>query len=170
MADRPGGDLYAPLPTSARTADFGAGEGGLVLAELSTRFFAKLIDNLALGLVPMVFGVLAITMADVTSDPTEEPWFWAAAGVPMLIVAIVQVVLLTNDGQTIGKRALGIRIVNASGKVPGFLMGVVVRGGTSMVLSLFCRGFGSLADVLCIFREDRRCLHDHAAGTRVVKV
>ena len=25
-----------------------------------------------------------------------------------------------------------------------------------------------LADVLCIFREDRRCLHDHLAGTRVI--
>jgi uncharacterized RDD family membrane protein YckC len=37
--------------------------------------------------------------------------------------------------------------------------------------ALPCIGpFYSLADILCIFREDRRCLHDHIAGTKVVQV
>ena len=30
-------------------------------------------------------------------------------------------------------------------------------------------GIFALADLLFIFREDRRCLHDHIAGTRVVR-
>ena len=30
-------------------------------------------------------------------------------------------------------------------------------------------GFASLVDALCIFREDRRCIHDLIAGTRVIE-
>ena len=46
-----------------------------------------------------------------------------------------------------------------------------LRGGLSWVLAAI-PGIGNLyalIDVLCIFREDRRCLHDLIADTNVVE-
>jgi uncharacterized RDD family membrane protein YckC len=88
-------------------------------------------------------------------------------GLWWLIVLIVQVVLLTRSGQTVGKRLVGIRIVNKdTGQNGGFVPNVLLRGlvnGLLNVIPLY-----GLVDALFIFREDRRCLHDLIANTIVV--
>jgi uncharacterized RDD family membrane protein YckC len=79
--------------------------------------------------------------------------------------------LLTSNGQTVGKKLMGIKIATLSGGVLP-LKDVLLRrylppiavGIIPIVGAIAC-----LADVLCIFREDRRCIHDLIAGTRVVK-
>jgi uncharacterized RDD family membrane protein YckC len=89
-----------------------------------------------------------------------------------LVVMVIQIWWLTTRGQTIGKRALGIRIVRASdGENPGFLFAVALRYAVPSLISFIpLIGFiFSLTDILFIFRSDRRCLHDLIAGTRVVK-
>ncbi|MBI3550843.1 MAG: RDD family protein [Elusimicrobia bacterium] len=43
------------------------------------------------------------------------------------------------------------------------MLPVILLGGPSVVLPVY-----ALVDALFIFREDRRCLHDFLAGTRVV--
>jgi uncharacterized RDD family membrane protein YckC len=91
--------------------------------------------------------------------------------IPLLAFVIVQVVMLVKNGQTIGKRMLGIRIVKLDGSNPGFTNVIIMRGilpgligGIPMVGPVF-----SLIDVLLIFREDHRCVHDMLAGTIVVE-
>ena len=74
--------------------------------------------------------------------------------------------LLTTSGQTIGKKLLMIRIVTTSGKLPGFLQAVVLRNWLRAVISVL--PFFGLIDVLFIFSDSRRCLHDYLASTRVV--
>jgi uncharacterized RDD family membrane protein YckC len=78
--------------------------------------------------------------------------------------------LLAEKGQTIGKRAVGTRIVDLQGGLPavGKLFGLRyllpwLIGGIPGLGRLF-----SLVDPLFVFGAERRCLHDYLAGTRVV--
>ena len=87
-------------------------------------------------------------------------------------LVLVQATLLTLRGQTIGKLVTSLRIVRAGdGSPAGFLHGFLLRGFLPRCLRhvpligvLFW-----LVDNCFIFREDRRCLHDLIAGTKVVK-
>ena len=49
----------------------------------------------------------------------------------------------------------------------GFVSNVLLRVIVNTVLSLI--PFYTLVDILLIFREDRRCIHDMIAGTKVVQ-
>ena len=93
----------------------------------------------------------------------------ALAGVGL---AIVQIWMLIKRGQTLGKRMLDIRIVRFSDEGnPGFVSAVLLRAvvpGLIGALPYLGMVF-TLVDICFIFRADRRCLHDHIAGTKVVK-
>src|SRR5690606_26939677 len=79
--------------------------------------------------------------------------------------------LLTREGKTIGKKALGIRIVTLDGALPTagnhllkryavyFLPGQIPLVGQ----------FISLINILFIFGGEKRCAHDYIAGTKVVE-
>jgi uncharacterized RDD family membrane protein YckC len=79
--------------------------------------------------------------------------------------------LLAKHGQTIGKRLVRTRIVSIKddsilpfGRVVGLrYLPLWIIGQVPLLGPLI-----SLIDSLFIFRKDRRCLHDHLAGTRVV--
>jgi uncharacterized RDD family membrane protein YckC len=91
----------------------------------------------------------------------------------MALVAAVQGSLLTWKGQTIGKRVLGVRIVRfTDGGNPGFLRAVFIRSVLPLLFaSVTCLGrLFALIDILNILGEERRCLHDYLAGTKVVDV
>ncbi|MFZ9745396.1 MAG: RDD family protein [Opitutaceae bacterium] len=92
----------------------------------------------------------------------------------------IQIFLLTSRGQTLGKILLGVRVVRAGdGEKPGFLRAWLLRelpsGAIQGMLQLvpivgfFLRFAFVTTNYLMIFREDRRCLHDFIAGTRVVR-
>lgn len=82
-------------------------------------------------------------------------------------LAAYQIYLLSTEGQTIGKRVMNIRIVKAdTGDNGGFVTNVLVRGILNGILG-FIPLYG-LVDILFIFRDDRRCVHDMIAGTKVV--
>ncbi len=78
--------------------------------------------------------------------------------------------LLYNNGQTIGKRLVRVQIVDVTGELPDFGRLVVMR---YLLFGLFgtMPGIGNvvgLVDILFIFRQDRRCLHDFTARTVVI--
>jgi uncharacterized RDD family membrane protein YckC len=86
------------------------------------------------------------------------------------IIAVINLYLLHKSGQTLGKRIVGTRIVMNDGARAGlgriFVLRMLAPGiiGWVPVIGFL---FG-VANVLFIFREDRRCLPDHMAGTIVV--
>jgi uncharacterized RDD family membrane protein YckC len=99
-------------------------------------------------------------------------WVWAG----LLSAFFVQAVLIAWRGQNLGKLLVGIRVVRIDTGAPaGFLRGVVLRFGlpVSLVIVLngvFMLGFVFLlVDYAFMFRDDRRCLHDLIAGTKVVR-
>lgn len=78
--------------------------------------------------------------------------------------------LLAKRGQTLGKRILRTKVVDLAGNRPSFNRLVFVRylipnlvGNIPVVGSWLL-----VVDVLFIFRQEHRCLHDYLAGTRVV--
>lgn len=95
----------------------------------------------------------------------------AIAALALLVLGIVgvpiQVILLRRDGQTVGKRLLGIRIVDEETGVTGSVFtNVLLRYFINWLLALIPPYL--VIDHLFIFAKNRKCLHDYLAGTKVV--
>ena len=134
------------------------------LAEPGVRLVAALWDGLlsVLCFAPCLIGFV------------NEDALWgalAASVVLLLVLSIYQWVLLTQTGQSLGKRWTRIRVVRTNGQPADFVHVVLLRVLVMGMVQGLAGGCGSilgLADVLFIFREDRRCIHDHLADTKVV--
>ena len=62
---------------------------------------------------------------------------------------------------------LDIKIVKLDGANGGFMTNVLMR---DIVNGLICLiPLYGLVDILFIFSEERRCIHDHIAGTKVIR-
>jgi uncharacterized RDD family membrane protein YckC len=129
------------------------------------RFLARLVDGLIL-LAPLV--VLAIVLGR----------FGSLLG--LLVTAAYEITLIDRDGQTVGKRVLGIRVVDAeTGARPPTAQAVrrwVLLGGAGWLLSSFFLPpiFGLAFDLAVLVMVLRPPLHqgphDLFAGTIVTKV
>ena len=123
--------------------------------------------------------ILAFMVFSATSSMRlgdAEMMSYGVIGVAALMVLMVlafmgyQWYLIATTGQTLAKRWLGIKIVRVDGTPLGFVNGVILR---SWVLGLLGNipivgPLVSLVNPLMIFGEERRCLHDQIAGTRVI--
>lgn len=153
------------------------------LASLGARLAGFLVDKIlqSICLVPLVaaVGMNALLAAVQARD------FNAFIGVPRIMVGIsitgllygaywiTQIVLLALRGQTLGKLLVGIRIVRYPDAAPAglaraWLLRYFVMGLFYLVpIPLFGMVFW-FVDTGFIFRPDRRCVHDHLAGTMVI--
>jgi len=137
------------------------------LAGRLDRFWAAIIDR------ALFLGLVAATVAlSILRGSNSSPVFVIGCVVALLALVGAQVWLLTAHGQTIGKRIIGLRIVKVSdmtngGFVTNVLLRTVANAAISAVPVLGSIYF--LADPAFIFRDDRRCVHDHIAGTCVIK-
>jgi uncharacterized RDD family membrane protein YckC len=96
----------------------------------------------------------------------------ALAPVGLLAYLVVHGYLLHTNGQTVGKRLLGTRIVSVDDNriLPLWKVFVLRFLPVSVVSQI--PGVGPIAgfiDPLFIFRGDKRCQHDVIAGTKVVQ-
>ena len=132
----------------------------LVDASLSARLAAFCID--------VTFGVAAYIPGIAIGGPVVTQTTALLGGLLFILLVTVQTVILTRSGQTLGKRTVKIRIVCMdTGENGGFVTNVLKRTVVNWILSMI--PFYSLVDTAFIFRLDRRCVHDHIAGTRVVE-
>ena len=79
--------------------------------------------------------------------------------------------LLAKHGQTIGKKIVGTRIVSVeNNQILPFGKLLLLRYVPVWVVSYIpvIGAIAGLVNPLFIFREDRRCVHDLIAGTRVI--
>ncbi len=102
-----------------------------------------------------------------------KAWVMLGLGISVVLgIAVVQAVMISNTGQSLGKRLMKTKIVRLDGSNPGFLYGVFMRSFVAR-LAGFIPGVGNLynlVDALFVFRKDRRTIHDHIAGTRVIQL
>lgn len=145
------------------------------LADRKLRFFAGLIDlMLVYGLTRyfwerfsrFIFWKLGLDGSLLTFAGDVVPLIY------LVIILIVQSVHLHKRGQSIGKIATKIKIVKLSnGKNGGIVTNFILRAVIPAVI-IFIPYIGlafALIDILFIFRDDQRCIHDLIAGTAVVK-
>jgi uncharacterized RDD family membrane protein YckC len=138
--------------------------GELAPAGFWIRFVAVLIDLLVFLVTDVLLGAAARLFWG--GRIVEAALFKGTLVAVLLLFAIAYyVVLHTVFGQTIGKAAVGVKVV-----------GVDDGGLTARASILRCVGYvGSFVTFLigfaiAGFRRDRRALHDLLAGTRVVRV
>jgi len=170
MSSSPEQNRFAP--PVARVDDVATGSAEL--GGRGQRFAAAFIDGLIQGIV---YWALAAT---VFSGFMPDPRSTATGGAGTMIVTLIgsmvlflliQGYLLVTSGQTIGKKLLGLRIVRSNGERgdPVRVIGlryllIWVIASIPVVGWIF-----AFADVLMIFRDSRKCLHDNIADTIVIK-
>ena len=150
--------------------------GGPELAGRGRRLGAYMIDVIIAGIVLVAVayfnpGPLGITMLDIVRDPMTQQMSTAGSIAFVIIFMAINSYLLLTKGQTLGKLALGIRIVDAASN--GAATAVKLLGLRYVLVMLVAvipiiGGLLGVVDFLFIFREDRRCVHDLIAGTKVV--
>ena len=160
-----------------------SGPGTYRLAGWWSRVGAALLDGLIIGvggllllaLVGAVFsvGFFASDTAGIISVIVGLMLAFGAFAVIALLYA--PLMMARTDGQTLGRKAMGIRVIRVSGEPMTFgwamlrevvikwLLFGVVGGSTTL-------GLAGLVDVLWpLWDEENRALHDFIVGTRVVK-
>ena len=170
-----GGTPVAPPPIAAPT-------GRYALASWWSRVGAALIDGVIIGVGALLIMLLFGSVFSIGFFASDE------AGIVALIVglmlsfgAIAIVALLyaplmmaRTDGRTLGRMALGIRVIRAGGQPMTFgfamLREVAVKALLFGFVSSLTFGLASLADVLWpLWDEENRALHDFIVNTRVVR-
>lgn len=163
MDQNPYGAPQAPLHETR--------DDGLRLADRGMRLAAAIIDTViaVVILLPMMFvgGYFNGIMTGVQPSYGEQA-LWGLIGFTVFLA--VQGYPLNASGQTWGKKMLKIKIVDLEGDKPPFSKLIALRYLPTQAIG-FVPVVGSiygLVNVLFIFRDDRRCVHDLIAGTRVV--
>ncbi len=129
-----------------------------------------MIDGIAA--FALIWGVLYfgfhLSFTDVAKFNILQQTLLGLVGIPAFL--LMHGYLLHQDGQTLGKRLLGMRIVGLDGRrvslghlilkryVPIWLIAIIPWVGNWLVM----------IDSLFIFRGDKRCVHDLIAETKVV--
>lgn len=162
---------FEPTPTPP--------SGEVVTADLGTRFLARLIDHILLGIViaaivfPLVLGAIFTDRVDYFSLGT-----FSMAGIVSAVVGAALTIgyfafMESRNGQTVGKMLLGLRTQGPDGGTP--TMDQAVRRNAWYALSIvpFLGGLAQLAVAIYIavtINNTGTGWHDEfAGGTRVVK-
>ncbi len=141
----------------------------LHLATRGSRLGAYLLDLISFALLGIVAAVLLPSFSK-TGGNVEGVGI-ALIGLAAIAVTAVHIVFLHKYGQTIGKRLLGIKVVQTDGTRCELWRFFFLRALPVGILNNipFIGIFVGLADTLMIFGQEQRCLHDLIANTIVVQ-
>jgi uncharacterized RDD family membrane protein YckC len=153
-----------------------------LLAGWWSRVGAALIDGVIIGVGGLLL-LIAITapfsLGFFAGD--DAGWVSLIVGLLLAIICVSIMALLyapalmaRTNGKTLGRMALGIRVVRANGEPMTFgfalLREVVVKTLLFGIAGGLTGGLAQLADVLWpLWDEENRALHDMIVDTRVVK-
>jgi len=164
-----GSSSHPPPPADSPATD---GSSRPQLASRGERGLAAVIDFVVL--IPVAypffnhFGVFHGALEGASATVEQQA---TGTAIAFLATLAVNGWLLHTSGQTVGKRIVGIQIVDASGQVPPFQRIVALRMLPFWLLNAvpLVGEVAALANPLLIFGPSRRCLHDYVAGTLVVR-
>jgi uncharacterized RDD family membrane protein YckC len=145
------------------------------LAGLGSRFLAMLADVIVQIVIAIliVWGLASLPHGKTAPlSSSEEKWVqsFVVAIVVFFVFAIFFGYFIIFEaawnGQTIGKRLLGIRVVRDGG-YPVDFMGSLIRN--LVRAAEFALGFYALSAIVMLFSDENKRLGDYAAGTIVVR-
>ncbi len=164
------GNPFAPPRADVRDAAPRAAEGQ-VLATRSARFGATMIDFGSVAVIGIVAAV-AVPRIHAGSTPISNVLIgvFVVLGMAWLAMSIFSIVLCHRQGQTVGKRLMGVRVVRTDGSRASFGRIVLLRNIAPNIFAKvpYAGPCFSLVNYLFIFGASRRCLHDWIADTMVV--
>jgi uncharacterized RDD family membrane protein YckC len=164
--------------------DVASGSAGsrLEYASVGRRFGAIFIDGVIQGciswvfILPVVFAFVGIGAFSSLEKQKEPPPAFIGAimlmyGVALFFSLAVPVVyeglmLQKRGGQTLGKMALGLKVVTADGSDISAKQ-AWGRAAMRLAISFFC---APVDYVPAFFDDEKKCLHDMVANTRVVRI
>jgi uncharacterized RDD family membrane protein YckC len=167
---------YPPPPPAGYPAPpsyYGAAGGGPVaygLASFGQRAAALIIDSVVVGAIYIVGIIVAViaTPSATYDNPSPSP-----NGFGLLFMLLTWLAALVYypffegkpAGQTLGKKAMGIRVVRRSNGAPlGYGLAI------GRVLARFVEGFTfGIGLLLALFDDQNQTIHDKIAGTLVVR-
>ena len=114
-------------------------------------YFTGGFDDISEGIEPSLFYTLAISLVGVA------------------LFLLIHGKFLVRDGQTLGKKALNIKIVTVAGQHADVTT-LAKRYGFSWLIPLIpvIGPIINMVNILFIFTKSKRCLHDHVGGTKVI--
>lgn len=135
------------------------------------RLWASLLDCLIMMTItlPVTYFTGGFTGVLQGVQPTiAYQLFMNALGLVVFIIFNGQ--LLIKSGRTIGKKVLGIKIVDLNGDLPT-KKHLLKRYAIYFVPAYIpvAGPYLSLLNMLFIFGKEKRCIHDYVAGTKVIK-
>jgi uncharacterized RDD family membrane protein YckC len=170
-------NLYAPPKSAVKDVD---GDEALELASRSARLGAVILDGLSgfIWFVPAYATNFAMIAQQSRGNPLAVwinlaktgGWFYLGL-IGALVVLAIDLTLLARNGQTIGKKLLGIKVVRVDRSPVSLIRVFFLRYvfNTFLTLIPLVGSLYSLVDSLMIFSESRRTVHDRVADTVVIK-
>jgi uncharacterized RDD family membrane protein YckC len=89
----------------------------------------------------------------------------------LIVWSIVTTWLVATNGQSIGKRLVGIKVVRTDGSRASFARIFLLRNVVNSLPNFlpYVGWLYQLIDPMLIYQESRQCLHDRIADTIVVR-
>ena len=154
-----GGKPYFAVCKGEELLDVRSGVDRSVLdfASVGRRFGAEIVDGFVLG-VPLIF--IFVGLAILTSGKGISNFAFLILSA---IAVIYKAIMLAARGQTLGKMALKVKVVNADGSA------ITSGQAWGREITRAVHGLLYIVDYLpALFTKQRTALHDLAAKTRVV--
>jgi uncharacterized RDD family membrane protein YckC len=169
-------NAYAPPKSEVKDA---AGDVGHNLAGRGTRLAAVILDGI-LGFI-LFTPAYVVNFTAIAQQSRGNPlagwvvlaksggWFYVGL-LGALLVLTIDLILLSRNGQTIGKKLLGIKVVRVDGSPVSLFRVFFLRYVCNTFLTMIplIGPIYSLVDCLMIFSESRRTVHDRIADTIVI--
>jgi uncharacterized RDD family membrane protein YckC len=157
-----------PYAAPSAVVDDVAPVGEFELAGRGDRFLAVIVDGLtAIPAYIPAFFIYGATLRHQTPSVVAIVFMILY----VLGLLITNLVLVSRNAQSIGKKLLGIKVQRKGGGRASlgriFWLRNVVNALPSFIP--FVGGLYGLVDALFIFGESRRCVHDYIADTIVIK-
>ncbi len=166
-------------------AALGAGTGrvGMVLASRSARLGAFVLDFVIpvvlIGAPLALSGFIAVFEAIAAGElPESVPGVGigaSVAGIMLLAWTALTTIFVVRNGQTVGKKLVGIKVVRSDGSKAGINRLTWLRNVVNAlpsfipVVGLVIGPIYWVVDSLFIFGNARQCIHDKIADTIVVR-
>jgi uncharacterized RDD family membrane protein YckC len=134
----------------------------LPLASKGARFGAWVIDYLILVAVSVVISL--VTVFSMMQRPTGQvgTGFLILQILPLIFWLVYEALMIQLFGQTVGKIAVNVRVVNIDGSK--------ITAGQSWIRALVKTVLSIISFIPIFFTRQRTGLHDMAARTRVIKI
>jgi uncharacterized RDD family membrane protein YckC len=165
------GGAYCAACKGEQVRDIQSGtvHGELELATVGRRFAALWVDSLVFTVPAFLAAMLLVPLLATRSSDPE-----ALGGIVMLVLMVGFVLvwivyeglMLQHRGQTLGKMALGIKVVSPEGDD----ISAGQAWGRALLRQVFFSYLSLINYAPVLFTKQRTCIHDLVAKTRVERV